>query len=98
MYKTLDHLTHMCPLLKDPKVVNFLNQQNKDVKLTTSSVVIQEVPTSTAGVLTVAAIPISEPTPEVVTETTEWSAHEKLRDQMMHEVRQLQVEVEDDPT
>jgi hypothetical protein len=88
----------MCPLLKDPKVVKFLNQQIETTP-STSSVVIEELPNTTVGVLTVAAITRSkstsvQSTPDVTPVTTDWTAEELLRDQMMQEVRQLQAELE----
>lgn len=86
-------------MLKDPKVVKFLSQQTKEPRPSTSSVVIDEIPTATVGVLTVAAITRSQSTTESKpadepADLTPWTVQEELRDRMMKEVQQLQKELE----
>lgn len=87
-------------MLKDPRVVKFLSQQTKEKKPTTSSVVIEDLPSTTVGVVTVAAITRSKSTPDQSTpdpqapEPTNWTVQEALRDRMMQDVRQLQDELE----
>lgn len=88
----------MYPMLKDPKVVKFLREQMEN-KTNTSSVIIEELPNTIVGVLTVAAITISlsnleQLTLDETTKTTNWSTHELLRDQMMLEISQPQAELE----
>lgn len=46
----------MCPMLKDLTVVNFISQQTKKMKPSTSLVVIEEVTLTSVRVLTVQAI------------------------------------------
>jgi hypothetical protein len=56
----------MYPMLKDPKVVKFLREKMEN-KTNTSSVIIEELPNTIVGVLTVAAITISLSTLEQLT-------------------------------
>ena len=96
------HLTYQCPLLKDPTVCTYLKQRKKEnqQKPPNSTVVITDVTTAAVGVLPLCPITRSQTSPPIKQSVptaldTDWVAHERLRDQMMREVRQLQTELEE---
>ena len=97
-----EHLTYRCPLLKDPTVCAYLKQRKKENqhKNPTSTVEIKEVTIAAVGVLPLRPVTRSQtslPTKQSVPTAldTDWVAQERLRDQMMREVRQLQNELEE---
>ena len=97
-----EHLTYQCPLLKDPTVCAYLKQRKKENqhKTPTSTVELKEVTTTAVGVLPLRPVTRSQtslPTKQSVPTTldTDWVAQERLWDQMMREVRQLQNELEE---
>ena len=97
-----EHLTYQCPLLKDPTVCAYVKQRKKEnqQKTPTSTVVITNVTTAAVGVLPLRPITRSQtslPTKQSVPIAldTNCVAQERLRDQMMREVRQLQNKLEE---
>ena len=97
-----EHLTYQCLLLKDPTVCAYLKQRKKENqhKTPTSMVEIKDVTTAAVGVLPLHPVTRSQtslPTKQSVATTldTDWVEQERLRDQMMREVRQLQNELEE---
>ena len=97
-----EHLTYQCPLLKDPTVCAYLKQRKKEnqQKIPTSTMVITDVTTVAVGVLPLHPVTRSQtslPTKQSVPTAldTNWIAQERLRDQMMREVRQLQNKLEE---
>ena len=96
------HLTYQCPLLKDPTVCAYLKQRKKEnqQKPPTSIVVITDVTTAAVGVLPLRPITQSQTSPPKkqtvpIALDTDLVAQERLQDQMMREVRQLQTELEE---
>ena len=96
------HLTYQCPLLKDPTVCAYLKQRKKEnqQKPPTSTVVITDVTTAAIGVLPLCPVTRSQTSPPIKQSVptaldTDWVAQERLWDQMMREVRQLQTELEE---
>ena len=96
------HLTYQCPLLKDLIICAYLKQKKKEnqQKPPTSTVVITDVTTGAVGVLPLCPITRSQTSPRIKQSVptaldTDWVAQERLRDQMMREVRQLQTELEE---
>ena len=96
------HLIYQCPLLKDPTVCSYPKQRKKknQQKPFTSTVVITDVTTAIVGVLLLrpvsrsqTSLPIKQLVPTAL--DIDWVAQERLRDQMMREVRQLQTELEE---
>ena len=95
-------MTYQCPLLKDPTVCAYLKQKKKENqhKTPTLTVEIKNVTTAAVGVLPIRPVirsQTSPPTKQSVPTAldTDWVAQERLRDQMMREVRQLQNELEE---
>ena len=95
-------MTYQCPLLKDPTVCAYLKQRKKENqhKIPTSIVEIKDDTTAAAGVLPLRLITRSQTSPPTkqsvpIALDTDWVAQERLRDQMMREVRQLQNELEE---
>ena len=96
-----EHLTYRCPLLKDPTVCAYLKQRKKENqhKTPTSTVEITDVTTAAVGVLPLRPVTRSQtllPTKQSIPTAldTDWVAQERLQDQMMREVRQLQNKLE----
>ena len=88
------HLTYQCPLLKDPTICSYLKQRKKEhqQKPPTSTVVITDVTTTAVSVLPLRTVTRSQPSPPITQSVptaldTDWVAQERLRDQMMREVR-----------
>ena len=97
-----EHLTYQCPLLKDPTVCAYLKQRKKENqhKTLTSTVEIKDVTTAAVGILPLCPVTRNQtslPTKQSVPTALDidWVAQERLRDQMMREVRQLQNELEE---
>ena len=97
-----EHLTYQCLLLKDPTVCAYLKQRKKEnqYKTLTSTVEIKNVTTAAVGVLPLCPVTRSKtllPTKQSVPTAldNDWVAQERLRDQLMREVRQLQNELEE---
>ena len=95
-------MTYQCPLLKDPTVCAYLKQRKKENqhKTQTSIVEIKDVTTAAVGVLPIRPVTRSQTSPPTKQSVptaldTDWVAQERLQDQMMREVRQLQNELEE---
>ena len=95
-------VTYQCPLLKDPTVCAYLKQRKKEnqQKPPTPTVVITDVTTVAIGVLPHRPVMRSKTSPPIKPSVptaldTDWVAYERLWDQMMREVWQLQTELEE---